>query len=117
YGEAKVETAPPVPPATAAAAGMAGRPAAWSPSESETSTCRRTRSRTSSAAMAVTEGRRPQGRASAATAGTEGAPREFSRRALRLRPKRSEEHTSELQSRVELGCRLLLEKKTRREDW
>src|SRR5207247_4807475 len=28
---------------------------------------------------------------------------------------RSEEHTSELQSRVEIVCRLLLEKKTRRE--
>src|SRR2546422_8609209 len=27
------------------------------------------------------------------------------------RPKRSEEHTSQLQSRLQLGCRLLLEKK------
>src|SRR2546422_5656033 len=30
----------------------------------------------------------------------------------RLRAKRSEEHTSELQSRLHLVCRLLLEKKT-----
>src|SRR6266536_4667631 len=33
------------------------------------------------------------------------------RRRLRSGPARSEEHTSELQSRVELVCRLLLEKK------
>src|SRR5438067_3805304 len=32
-------------------------------------------------------------------------------RPLRPRPKRSEEHTSELQSRFDLVCRLLLEKK------
>src|SRR5690625_6603991 len=32
-----------------------------------------------------------------------------------LQPKRSEEHTSELQSRGELVCRLLLEKKMQRE--
>src|SRR5207247_9570422 len=32
-------------------------------------------------------------------------------RHFRLRQKRSEEHTSELQSRVDLVCRLLLEKK------
>src|SRR5207249_11185406 len=30
---------------------------------------------------------------------------------LRMRPSRSEEHTSELQSRFDLVCRLLLEKK------
>src|SRR5207247_3375690 len=33
------------------------------------------------------------------------------RRARRARPDRSEEHTSELQSRVDLVCRLLLGKK------
>src|SRR5207249_9349197 len=35
----------------------------------------------------------------------------FPGRALRCRQKRSEEHTSELQSRFDLVCRLLLEKK------
>src|SRR2546422_7607372 len=34
---------------------------------------------------------------------------------LQLRPGRSEEHTSELQSRLHLVCRLLLEKKKRQE--
>src|SRR2546422_2624588 len=34
--------------------------------------------------------------------------------ALRLRPDRSEEHTSELQSRLHLVCRLLLEKKKKK---
>src|SRR5690606_41221700 len=34
------------------------------------------------------------------------------RRRRTLRPRRSEEHTSELQSRENLVCRLLLEKKT-----
>src|SRR5437870_11455215 len=34
--------------------------------------------------------------------------------ALRNRPKRSEEHTSELQSRGHLVCRLLLEKKKKK---
>src|SRR5687768_17991657 len=37
------------------------------------------------------------------------------RRAARDRAPRSEEHTSELQSRLHLVCRLLLEKKKRRE--
>src|SRR2546429_3789047 len=37
------------------------------------------------------------------------------RRAARTRRTRSEEHTSELQSRLHLVCRLLLEKKNRRE--
>src|SRR6266536_4823069 len=32
------------------------------------------------------------------------------------RPRRSEEHTSELQSRVDLVCRLLLEKKKKTDD-
>src|SRR2546422_6881225 len=36
-----------------------------------------------------------------------------SRAALGTTPKRSEEHTSELQSRLHLVCRLLLEKKKR----
>src|SRR2546422_10371795 len=34
--------------------------------------------------------------------------------ALRLRSRRSEEHTSELQSRLHLVCRLLLEKKKKK---
>src|SRR6266536_3144319 len=34
----------------------------------------------------------------------------------RHRPRRSEEHTSELQSRVDLVCRLLLEKKNKQDD-
>src|SRR5690349_24110798 len=38
-------------------------------------------------------------------------PRRSSRCEARSRPKRSEEHTSELQSRRDLVCRLLLEKK------
>src|SRR5690606_42054108 len=45
----------------------------------------------------------------------DGAPRARAPRALRHRPARcvrSEEHTSELQSRENLVCRLLLEKKT-----
>src|SRR5438105_7945863 len=42
------------------------------------------------------------------------APRAFGARArYRAREARSEEHTSELQSRVDLVCRLLLEKKKR----
>src|SRR3712207_7043721 len=36
---------------------------------------------------------------------------------LRLDGRRSEEHTSELQSRQYLVCRLLLEKKKKKEDW
>src|SRR5207247_9230519 len=41
----------------------------------------------------------------------------LSHRPLRRWPRRSEEHTSELQSRVDLVCRLLLEKKKQtRED-
>src|SRR5699024_12040881 len=35
----------------------------------------------------------------------------------RVTPRRSEEHTSELQSRFDLVCRLLLEKKNRRTPW
>src|SRR2546429_9390755 len=35
----------------------------------------------------------------------------FCRRGQSLKPRRSEEHTSELQSRLHLVCRLLLEKK------
>src|SRR2546422_1796081 len=42
------------------------------------------------------------------SAGPEGPARE---RRSRARPPRSEEHTSELQSRLHLVCRLLLEKK------
>src|SRR5438093_3515801 len=40
-----------------------------------------------------------------------GWHRTAGRRAVRLRPHRSEEHTSELQSLTNLVCRLLLEKK------
>src|SRR2546422_1587956 len=36
--------------------------------------------------------------------------------AARVRPSRSEEHTSELQSRLHLVCRLLLEKKKKNKD-
>src|SRR5207247_11080812 len=39
------------------------------------------------------------------------SPRLGRKRDLARRPSRSEEHTSELQSRVDLVCRLLLEKK------
>src|SRR5690349_24007938 len=43
------------------------------------------------------------------------APREHSRRLPEvLHPPRSEEHTSELQSRRDLVCRLLLEKKKKK---
>src|SRR6266849_9955359 len=38
-------------------------------------------------------------------------PRDHRQRQLSRRRRRSEEHTSELQSRVEIVCRLLLEKK------
>src|SRR5690606_41009885 len=41
----------------------------------------------------------------------QGALRLFHRGGFRSRPRRSEEHTSELQSRENLVCRLLLEKK------
>src|SRR5690348_17755676 len=41
----------------------------------------------------------------------QGGPVHDRRRALRDRERRSEEHTSELQSPVHLVCRLLLEKK------
>src|SRR2546428_3600761 len=37
---------------------------------------------------------------------------QLARRAMAIAPERSEEHTSELQSRSDLVCRLLLEKKT-----
>src|SRR5690606_41135466 len=41
----------------------------------------------------------------------QGAPARAERRRLPVRQPRSEEHTSELQSREKLVCRLLLEKK------
>src|SRR2546429_6214566 len=55
--------------------------------------------------LAVREGRRllPDG--------DRAPPRAAARAPGRLRPERSEEHTSELQSRLHLVCRLLLEKK------
>src|SRR5438105_6104829 len=50
--------------------------------------------------------------ASGGAGGPDGAPARASRRGSRAHPPgRSEEHTSELQSRVDLVCRLLLEKK------
>src|SRR6266436_3248579 len=39
------------------------------------------------------------------------------RPSARARPARSEEHTSELQSRLHLVCRLLLEKKKKNKNW
>src|SRR2546429_4740768 len=52
-------------------------------------------------------------RAASARAGTVDRAPVRSRVAFRLlAPQRSEEHTSELQSRLHLVCRLLLEKKT-----
>src|SRR2546422_11703185 len=52
-----------------------------------------------------------------ARAGTARDSRECDRaRAHRHRPARSEEHTSELQSRLHLVCRLLLEKKKNNHD-
>src|SRR5699024_12067627 len=36
---------------------------------------------------------------------------------LQVKPLRSEEHTSELQSRFDLVCRLLLEKKNKKNDY
>src|SRR5699024_12745751 len=60
-------------------------------------------------------GGRPRRRARLRGSRRVGRPREARRRtpADRLRPRvcRSEEHTSELQSRFDLVCRLLLEKK------
>src|SRR3989449_5472348 len=44
---------------------------------------------------------------------TARAPMSFNRRGSPRRARRSEEHTSELQSRLHLVCRLLLEKKKR----
>src|SRR5699024_2541563 len=41
-------------------------------------------------------------------------PHQVAQKATKLTPDRSEEHTSELQSRFDLVCRLLLEKKKKR---
>src|SRR4051812_49472910 len=49
--------------------------------------------------------------ASCVTSSASSARRQRPRRCRLLRPRRSEEHTSELQSHVNLVCRLLLEKK------
>src|SRR5690625_5668894 len=49
---------------------------------------------------------------SATGAGSPSPPPPRPRRRAGRRPRRSEEHTSELQSRGQLVCRLLLEKKT-----
>src|SRR5205814_10733826 len=53
---------------------------------------------------------RPQGHERRADGGTTG-PARLRHRAAGRRPRRSEEHTSELQSLRHLVCRLLLEKK------
>src|SRR2546428_8347208 len=53
--------------------------------------------------------RKPLGKAQ--RAGSNSLDLETSREALRPNRRRSEEHTSELQSRSDLVCRLLLEKK------
>src|SRR5438105_11961604 len=72
--------------------------------------------------------RRPRGRSGAAaraassatlekddSTGCSGAPRQSSlAMPATASPVRSEEHTSELQSRVDLVCRLLLEKKKKK---
>src|SRR5207247_10671366 len=50
----------------------------------------------------------PSGRVSGSTPTGRSSPTKTS---TSWRPRRSEEHTSELQSRVDLVCRLLLEKK------
>src|SRR5438105_12440791 len=65
---------------------------------------RRARPRTG-AARAETAGRRPRQ--------DRGAARHLQEPRLRVR---SEEHTSELQSRVDLVCRLLLEKKKKKRE-
>src|SRR2546429_9081183 len=44
-------------------------------------------------------------------------PRAMYRGRAREKPSRSEEHTSELQSRLHLVCRLLLEKKKKNKNW
>src|SRR2546422_2142798 len=53
-------------------------------------------------------------RSSAAPCPRRSRPRRAADTALRLIDERSEEHTSELQSRLHLVCRLLLEKKKKR---
>src|SRR2546422_7281740 len=58
--------------------------------------------------------RRGRARAPTARAGRPTPPARTSPRVVRRRP-RSEEHTSELQSRLHLVCRLLLEKKKKNE--
>src|SRR3712207_8710390 len=53
--------------------------------------------------------------ATASSAASASGSSSSRRRKIRARSSRSEEHTSELQSRQYLVCRLLLEKKTRKE--
>src|SRR3712207_3835967 len=82
------------------------------------------RSGPSSVPGSISSGRIPRGRPSPAHSSSDQAPalgssswvveasvRSPARRPVRSQPKRSEEHTSELQSRQYLVCRLLLEKK------
>src|SRR5206468_11701415 len=67
----------------------------------------RSASSTSSASIRSTPTQRPASRASYAAISPSTAT-------IRTRPRRSEEHTSELQSRSDLVCRLLLEKKKKK---
>src|SRR5687768_17824109 len=55
--------------------------------------------------------RRPRNRLALGQADQRGADRRHHRDLVRIAVLRSEEHTSELQSRLHLVCRLLLEKK------
>src|SRR2546428_13594745 len=60
-------------------------------------------------------GYRSENGRSLSTRGSGGSPSTRSPRMLRWISSRSEEHTSELQSRSDLVCRLLLEKKKKKE--
>src|SRR5438445_13108829 len=59
----------------------------------------------------------PIARSNAPAADWRGQPEPLSGACVRRRQRRSEEHTSELQSRQYLVCRLLLEKKKRCNIW
>src|SRR2546422_7796345 len=59
---------------------------------------------------------RSAGERSSASAPTRSRRSEFAGRSRTSGSSRSEEHTSELQSRLHLVCRLLLEKKKKRQD-
>src|SRR6266699_4486889 len=89
-----------------------------SPSASRARSARVTLLRSGSGRFHRCRGTRPGRRAARAQAGARSsAPfgRPAAARSPRPRRPRSEEHTSELQSRPHLVCRLLLEKKTKKE--